>query len=136
MASNDEKVETLRNENKKLNHEPHEPKQDHRKATNELKSKQAVNQDFVDHQNQQDNNANHKQIKEVTLKMKLPELKENQKKKLIERFKQNKIAESFSQTLVTRVFHEMEIQDVMTYQDYWKKFNCITNAEDGLLPFE
>ena len=68
--------------------------------------------------------------------MKLPELKENQKKKLIERFKENKILKSFSQTLVTRVFHEMEIQDVMTYQDYWKKFNCITNAEDGLLPFE
>ena len=61
MASNDEKVETLRNENKKLNHEPHEPKQDYRKATNEFKSKQAVNQDFVDHQKQQDNNANHEQ---------------------------------------------------------------------------
>ena len=69
--------------------------------------------------------------------MKLPELKENQKKKLIERFKQNKIAESVSkQHLINQVFCGMEIQDVMTYQDYFKEFQCITNAEDGLLPFE
>ena len=56
--------------------------------------------------------------------MKLPELKENQKKKLIERFKQNKF------------FTEAVSKDIMTYQDYFKKFKCITNAEDGLLPFE
>ena len=76
--------------------------------------------------------------------MKLPELKENQKKKLIERFKQNKFTESTPEALMIlknsvdypHVFCGMEIQDVMTYQDYWKKFNCITNAEDGLLPFE
>ena len=30
----------------------------------------------------------------------------------------------------------MEIKDVITYQDYFKEFKCITNAEDGLLPFE
>ena len=68
--------------------------------------------------------------------MKLPELKENQKKKLIERFKQNKFTESVSKALVDRVFLGMQIRDVMTYQDYCKKFKCITNAEDGLLPFE
>ena len=33
---------------------------------------------------------------ELTRKMKLPELKENQKKKLIERFNQNKIKKDFS----------------------------------------
>ena len=68
--------------------------------------------------------------------MKLPELKEDQKKKLIKRFKENKFTESLSKTLVDRVFCGMQIQDVMTYQDYFKKFKCITNAEDGLLPFE
>ena len=68
--------------------------------------------------------------------MKLPTLNETQKKKLIERFKQNKFTESVSQTLVTRVFLGMQIRDVMTYQDYFKEFKCITNAEDGLLPFE
>ena len=68
--------------------------------------------------------------------MKLPELKENQKKKLIERFKQNKFTEAVSKAIVIRMFCGMQIRDVMTYQDYFKKFKCITNAEDGLLPFE
>jgi len=47
--------------------------------------------------------------------MKMPELKENQKKKLIERFKQNKMTESLSKALVTRVFCGMQIRDVITY---------------------
>ena len=34
------------------------------------------------------------------------------------------------------VFCGMEIQDVITYQEYFMKFKNITNAEDGLLPFE
>ena len=68
--------------------------------------------------------------------MKLPTLNETQKKKLIERFKQNKITENISCAVANHVLGGMEVQDANTYQNYFKEFKCITNAEDGLLPFE
>ena len=68
--------------------------------------------------------------------MQLPSVNVTQKKKLIERFKQNKITESVSYAVANRVLAGMEIVDVVTYQDYFLEFKCITNTEEGLLPFE